>query len=192
MVDESLRAFSNRSTSVVLAYFYQQPHRSAIDCFRSLVKQLLAALIDISKPCPKDIREQIEEDFGAANRQPETKELVTDILIPLLATFAEVVIILDGVDCCDLPEQAALWECLRKILKIRHVRFVISSQDDINVDGNLHGFVRVPIDNKLNKEDIDAYVDSQLALKSGHDQLFFDSALRDRVKREIQTRAQGM
>lgn len=156
------------------------------------MKQLLAALINVGKPCPRGTCEQIEEDFGASNRQPEINELVADILIPLLATFPEVIMIIDGVDCCEPAEQGILWRYLQKIFDLRRVRLVISSQDDTNVDGHLPGFRRVPIDSNLNKEDIDIYIDTQLALKSGHDQLFFDSALRGRVKKEIQKRAQGM
>lgn len=156
------------------------------------MKQLLAALIVIGKPCPEKIREQIEDDFGAANRQPSTSELVEDILVPLLATFSNVIIIIDGVDTCELREQAELWMHLRKVLSNRHLRIAISSQDDTNVTGHMAGFLRIPIDDRLNAEDIDTYIENQLALKSGAGQIFSDSALRTKVKQTIQGKAQGM
>lgn len=192
VVDESTRAFSKSSNSVVLAYFYQSSDRSARSCFRSLVKQLLAAMVNSSKPCPKEIREQIEDEFGAPNRHPGTHQVVEDIFIPLLATFSNAIIIVDGIDACDVREQTKLWKYFRRLTSSNNLQITISSQDDTNVVGHLPGFVRVAIDDKLNEKDIDTYIESQLALRASPGQILSDPELRANVKETLQKKAQGM
>lgn len=196
VVDECLRYLSKSIRSVVLFYFYQATDCTAKAFFASLLKQLLAALIDKRLPCPATIREEIEHSFGLANRQPDLGGLVADILVPLLSKFEEVIVVLDGPDVCEEHEQREIWKHLLKMTKQTvsgpRVRIAVSSQDHTNITERLPYTNRLRIDDGINMQDIDIFIDDQVSSCSGNGRLFSDDLLRAEVQQLLKKKANGM
>jgi hypothetical protein len=196
LVDECLHFCAHSARSVVLYYFYQPEERTAKAFFASILKQLLSILIDTGVPCPATIRDEIKHAFGLENRQPDLGSLVADIVMPLLATFKEVTVILDGPDLCDEQEQRDIWKHLRKIVESGEhgniVKVAVGSRDHTNVNEHLPDISRLRMDDGHTKEDIDLFIDEQVNSHSGSGQLFGDSSLRVEVQRLLKNKANGM
>jgi len=195
-VDECFRAFSDCRGVVVLFYFYQNEDRTAKAFFASLLKQLLAVLIDKAMPCPESVRNEIEHAFGRENSQPTVGELVDDILAPLMSSFKDILILLDGSDACEEHEQRELWEYLRRITRARShgftARVAVSTQDPTKVTSHLPNTVRLRLDCDLTRIDIDAFIDQQVDSHSSKGQLLCDHSLRKLVRRTLKEKTNGM
>jgi hypothetical protein len=176
-----------------LSYFYQATERTAKAFFSSLLKQLL---IDTGVPCPAAIRDEIEHAFGLENRQPDLGSLVADIVMPLLATFKEVIVILDGPDICEDVEQRLIWRYLAKIAEGNNpgfkTRVAVGSQDHTNVAECLFETKRLRIDDGSNFQDIETYIDDRISSYTGSGRLFNDGSLRAEVQRLLKQKANGM
>lgn len=193
IIEECLQVFPDMQKTVVLAYFYRPSDSSARGFFCSLVKQLLSAFIKMKKPCPNEIRDQIEITFGAANRKPESWEVVNETLKPMLSAFEQVVIILDGIDLCDEEkERTDMWKYLRELLASNKMRLVVSTRDPLDISGHIPHCLRIRVGDSLNDHDIDVYIEAQMDLQSGKGQLFHSPEQRALVKRQIQQKASGM
>lgn len=194
VVDECLKAYPSEQSTAILAYFYQDSDANASSLFCSLLKQTLTAYIRMGKPCPNAMRDEVEAAFGAANRKPEAEELVIQILLPLLEQLQHIILIIDGIDACDQREKAMVCACLRRILRRVDVRMVISSEQETNVPGNLSDFKfeTLAIDQGLNSEDINLYIDDQIKSHLGRSDLFENLELQTEIKKTLKTRAGGM
>lgn len=196
IVDECFRTITHEHDSVVLFYFYQAVDRTAKAFYASLLKQLLAKIIDVGRPCPEMVRDAIDYAYGLENRQPDVGELVTEIVMPLLSTFQNVFIILDGVDGCSQRDLACLWKYLRKIMEYHipgsELKVVVSSRDHTNVAGYLPDTRRLRIDNGRNTRDIETFIDDEVALHAGHGRLLHDPSLQALVRHMLKERANGM
>jgi hypothetical protein len=179
-----------------LSYFYQATERTAKAFFSSLLKQLLAVLIDTGVPCPAAIRDEIEHAFGLENRQPDLGSLVADIVMPLLATFKEVIVILDGPDICEDVEQRLIWRHLAKMTEENNprvtIRVAVGSQDHTNVAECLLKTRRLRIDDGSNVQDIETYIDDRISSYTGSGRLFNDGSLQAEVQRLLKQKANGM
>jgi hypothetical protein len=191
-----LRRSVQSRKSVTLFYFYQASEPTAKAFFASLLKQILAVLVDTRVPCPATVREEIEHAFGLENRQPDLGSLVADILIPLLSMFEVVFVILDGPDLCDGWEQRETWKHLRKITDCGEhgcrVKMAVGSQDHTNVNEHIPNIERLRMDDGHSNEDIDAFIEEQISSHSGSGQLFGDDLLRAKVQRRLKRKADGM
>ena len=196
MVDESLFHSTRYKQCVVLSYFYQASGRKAKAFFASLLKQLLATLIDRNMPCPAKIRDEIEIEFGLENRQPDIGELVANAVIPLMNMFREVIVILDGPDICEHSEQHELWKHLCKVREFRNagsrLKIAIASQDHTNITEWLPDTIRLRIDDGSNAQDIDTFIDDRIGSRSGTGGLLGDDPLRMEVQRVLKEKANGM
>lgn len=179
-----------------MAYFYRATEQTAKAFFTSLVKQLLAVLIVAGVPCPPAVREEIEHEFRWESRQPELRELVTNVVIPLVAMFRDVVVILDGSDLCDQKEQREIWKYLCKIIESggreTRVRLAIASRDHPHITNHIPNTIRLRMDDELVANDIDTFIDKEISARSGSGQLFNDKLLAEEVQRLLKDNANGM
>jgi hypothetical protein len=199
VVDESLLRTSKPTESVVLSYFYQASERTAKAFFASLLKQLLAALVNTRRPCPAKVRNAVEFEFGLENRQPDIGELVADTVVPLMSVFREVFVILDGPDTCEQSEQHELWRQLWRVMESSHsiesgfrLKLAVASQDQTKVTAFLPNTARIRIDDGSNVKDIDTLIDDRIGPLSGTGGLFSDDPLRAEVQRLLKEKADGM
>lgn len=160
------------------------------------MKQLLAALVDAGTPCPPKVRDEIEFEFGLENRQPELGELVENVVIPLLALFRDVSLILDGPEVCDQRELQDTWKHLSKMSEFSgarsRFRLAIGSQDHTNINAHLRITHRLRLDDGFNVKDIDAFIDEQISRHSGFGQLLSNHSLRTEVQQLLKAKANGM
>ena len=130
------------------------------------------------------------------NRRPDVGELVENIVIPLMAMFEEVVVVVDGPEICDQRDQQELWSQLTNITERSNartrIRLAIGSQDHTNVTGQLPNTNRLRLDNGSNITDISTYVDDQIACHSGKGQILSDESLRLEVQQLLKSKANGM
>jgi hypothetical protein len=144
-------------------------------------------------PCPATIRDEAEHAFGLENRQPDLGSLVADIVLPLLAMFREVIVVLDGPDLCDEKEQREIWKHLRRTIKSGDhgniVRVAVASRDHTN---HLPNTSRLRMVDGNSKEDINMFIDEQLSSHSRSGQLFGDPSLRAEVQQILMEKADGM
>lgn len=179
-----------------MLYFYQAREHTAKAFFANLVKQLLAALVDAGIPCPPKVRDEIEFEFGRENRQPDLGELVENVVIPLVAMFRDVSIILDGPEVCDQRELQDIWKHLLKISVVSddrsRLRLAIGSQDHTNLTEHLPITHRIRLDDSFNAKDIDAFIDEQISRHSGLGQILSDDSLRTDVQQLLKEKANGM
>lgn len=196
VVDECLRYATKNKRSVVLHHFYQAREHTAKAFFASLVKQLLAALIDEGTPCPPMVRDEIEFEFGLENRQPDLGELVDNVVVPLVTVFRDVSIILDGPEVCDQREQQDIWKHISRMSESSgarsRFRLAVGSQDHTNLTEHLPIAYRLRLDDGFNVKDIDAFIDEQISRNSGCGQLLSDNSLRTEVKKTLKEKANGM
>ena len=71
----------------VIHYFFQYPNNYAVSLFRSLVKQLFQALLDLNLSCPRETIEYLELCFGPNNRTQDCRELVDHLIAPPFADW---------------------------------------------------------------------------------------------------------
>jgi len=192
IVEECLASNQRKKPSVVLIYFLGHPDRSVMAMFRSLIKQLIAALIAQSRPIEADIRDSLEDAFGEDNRRPEIDQVVNEILRPLLKSFDDVTVLLDGIDECEQHEQNLMWMWLKLILTTASLRLLISCQDDVDVGLQFQGIDRIRMDLNLNGDDINIYIEEQIAQHSQPGQLMEDKDFRLVVKDILKSTAKGM
>lgn len=142
------------------------------------------------------VRDEIEFEFGMENRQPEHGELVESIVIPLMAMFEEVVVLVDGPEICDQREQQELWNQLTNITERSssrtRIRIAIGSQDHTNVTDHLPNTDRLQLNDGFNVTDIGTYIDDQIACHSGSGRILSDESLRLEVQQLLKARANGM
>jgi len=147
-------------------------------------------------PCPPTVRDEIEFEFGMEHRQPDVGELVANIVIPLIAIFEEVVVVVDGPEICDQREQQELWKQLTNITEHKNagtrIRIAIGSQDHTNVTDNLPNTRRLRLDGGFNVTDIGTFIDDQISCHSGKGQLLCDETLRLEVLQLLKKKANGM
>ena len=147
-------------------------------------------------PCPPTVRDEIEIEFGMENRQPDVGELVANIVIPLMAMFEEVVVVVDGPEICDQREQQELWSQLTNITERSNartrIRLAIGSQDHTNVSDHLPNTNRLRLDNGFNVTDIGTYIDNKIACHSGNGQILSEDSLRLEVQQLLKAKANGM
>lgn len=157
---------------------------------------MLAALVHMGVPCPSMLRDEIEFEFGMENRQPDVGELVENIVIPLMAMFEEVVVVIDGPEICNQREQQELWRQLTNITERSNartrIRLAIGSQDHTNVADKLSNTNRLRLDDGFNVADIDTYIEDKIACHSGNGQLLSDESLRLEVQQLLKAKANGM
>lgn len=147
-------------------------------------------------PCPPTVRDDIEFEFGMENRQPDVRELVANIVIPLMAIFEKVVVVVDGPEICDQREQQELWRQLTNITEHKNagtrIRIVIGSQDHTNVTDHLPNTKRLRLDDGFSAIDIGTYVDNKIACYSRSGQILSDESLRLEVQQLLKAKANGM
>lgn len=142
------------------------------------------------------VRDEIEFEFGMENRQPDDGELVENIVIPLMAMFEEVVVVVDGPEICDQREQQELWNQLTNIAERSNsrtrIRLAIGSQDHTKVTDYLSNTNRLRLDDGFNVTDIGTYIDDKIACRSGSGQTLSDKSLRLEVQQLLKAKANGM
>ena len=180
----------------MLFYFYQATDPTARAFFASLLKQLLAAFIEMKIPCPSATQDEIERAFGFARCRPDVGGLVANILLPLMAKLKEVVIVLDGPDICEAREQREIWTQLQFIVESNNsesrARIVVASQNQSSVNVYLPNTTRLRMDTGSNVDDIEKLIDHHIASRSGRGSLLNDGPLRARVKNFLKKNANGM
>jgi hypothetical protein len=196
VIDECIRCFPRNKECVVLFYFYQPTDPTAKAFFNSLLKQILASLIEMSIPCPAAVQDEIDRAFGLDNRQPDVGGLVANILLPLMSKFKEVVVALDGPDICEPREQREIWTQLQFITESSdadfRVRIVVASQDQSNASVYLPNTNRLRMDTGSNVDDIETLIDHHIASRSGRGHLLNDGPLRASVQNFLKENANGM
>jgi hypothetical protein len=196
VIDECIRCFPWNKQCVVLFYFYQATDTTAKAFFASLLKQLLASLIEVKIPCPSAIQDEINRAFSPETRRPDDGGLVANILMPLMSKFKEVVVMLDGPDICEPREQREIWTQLQFITESidsgSKVRIVVASQDQSNASVYLPNTNRLRMDTGSNVDDIEKLIESRIASRSDRGHLLNDGPLRASVQHFLKKNANGM
>jgi len=147
-------------------------------------------------PCPPTVKDEIEIEFGMENRQPDVGELVANIVIPLMAMFEEVMVVVDGPEICDQREQQELWKQLTVITEHNNagtrVRIAIGWQDHTKVTDHLPNTKRLRLDDGFNVADIGTFIDNQISCHSGIGQLLSDDTLLSEVQQLLKKKASEM
>lgn len=193
VVDQCLTTPEPGGSSIVLVFFFTREAKTALALFESFTKQLVAALVHTNVYCPY-VRSCLNSSFGKDIRRPDISQTVNDLVIPLCGLFQGRVVLLDGIDICDLAGSDLIWWWLKKILEKVAAKALISSHDHSDVSSHL-GFdesCRVRIDQQLNDGAIGVYIDEQIAQRSGPCHALHDKKMHPLVKDELQRRANGM
>ncbi|THZ16330.1 hypothetical protein D6C89_09306 [Aureobasidium pullulans] len=191
-------------TAAPIAFFYCSKNPGELEradpcqILRALAKQIalsedqtgiLAPVISIHK----NKRIQAEQDglSPPALNLSECKKLILELTAMTPAT-----IIIDAIDECNSITRHQLLTALEEILIHSHkpVKILVSSQKARDIDVRLDKFACIMVNEKQNKNDIDAFVDLQVATAIESKQMLAGRVsldLSNRVASILKTKAEG-
>ncbi|THV70127.1 hypothetical protein D6D28_05362 [Aureobasidium pullulans] len=191
-------------TAAPIAFFYCSKNPGELEradpcqILRALAKQIalsedqtgiLAPVISIHK----NKRIQAEQDglSPPSLNLSECKKLILELTAMTPAT-----IIIDAIDECNSVTRHQLLTALEEILIHSHkpVKILVSSQKARDIDVRLDKFACITVNEKQNKNDIDAFVDLQVATAIESKQMLAGRVsldLSNRVASILKTKAEG-
>jgi hypothetical protein len=153
---------------------------------------LLCYLEWINKVCPSEIVARILEFYGPKKRRPNIRELVDEILIPLLDVAEGVMFIVDGLDECGQSEIQSVLAEFRKILTIPSCQVFISCREEVDVLRGIPGSVRIRITPGDTKADMELFVDNEIETMQYKRPISDNQVVLENIKQELLKKADRM
>ncbi|KAF9884480.1 hypothetical protein FE257_001741 [Aspergillus nanangensis] len=140
---------SQKDGKPTLHFFYDHSFKrflTANTLFESYIKQLLGYIERSGRTCPPSIISRLWDFYGYENGRPDTKELLKELLIPLLKMFPGTTLVVDGLDQCSQQDTLEVVSAFREILKSTFSTAFVSYQEELHIQGDMKIFVQEEID----------------------------------------------
>jgi hypothetical protein len=178
-----------------LHYIYDHNFRrylTALALFESYTKQLLCYLECINKVCPSKIVAHILEFYEPKKRRPSIRELMNEILIPLLDIVKGATFIVDGLDECSQREIQSVLAEFRKILTNPSCQVFISCREGVDVLRGIPGSVRIRITPDDTRADMVLFVDHEIEAMQYERPITDKQEVLEYIKQELLKKADRM
>lgn len=142
----------------------------------------------------EELRIALQQLYNEGISKPTLEEIQEELFEPVVKYFPGCVIVIDGIDNTDASRvyPAALY--FRKLREKVFVKVLFSTRDDLDLPANVPriNLANSPESPTSNDLDIQNYVDAKLKDLSGPGKLLADDSLKELVKSELLSNANGM
>jgi len=146
----------------------------------------------MNKVCPPIIVAQIFEFYGPKKCRPNVRELMDEILLPLLDVVEGIAFFVDGVEECGEEEIQTILAEFRKLLTFPSCRVFISSREEVDISKRIPGLVRIRITPENTKADMELFIDNQVETMQFKRPISDNQDMLDYIKRELLKKADRM
>lgn len=120
-----------------------------------------------------------------------------DLIISLTSAYSQTLIVVDALDECDPLKRRRFLDALETIIKFSSglVKIFVSSRDDNDIVRRLDGVPNLWIEAKDNKDDIERFVESEIARCIESGELLdgvVDNGLQGKIIESLTQGSQGM